>query len=49
MKIDFYLFPGTVIGKYFGYVFFWAFLCVNFFVVRNIIVAQLATTYYRVK
>lgn len=49
MKIDFYLFPGTIIGKYVGYVYFWAFLCVNFFVVRNIIVAQLATTYKRVK
>ena len=49
MKIDFYLFPDSVAGKYVGYLFFWAYLAVNFFLVRNVIVAQLATTYKIVK
>ena len=35
-------------GKYVGYIYFWSYLCINFFLVRNIIVAQLATTYKRV-
>mmetsp|Transcript_3745 Transcript_3745/g.4999 ORF Transcript_3745/g.4999 Transcript_3745/m.4999 type:complete len:181 (+) Transcript_3745:160-702(+) len=48
IKIEFYLFPGTVVGRYLGYIFFWTYLCVNFFLVRNIIVAQLSTTYKRV-
>ena len=39
MELDFYLFPGTVVGKYVGYIYFWAYLCVNFFLVRNVIVA----------
>jgi len=49
MSIDFYLFPGTVIGKYAGYIYFWAYLSVNFFLVRNVIVAQVSTTYKRVR
>jgi len=48
IKLEFYLFPGTTIAKYLGYLFFWAYLCGNFFLVRNIIVAQLATTFKRV-
>ena len=49
MAIDFYLFPGTTFGQYAGYLYFWAYLCVNFFLVRNVIVAQVATTYKRVR
>ena len=49
MSIDFYLFPDTTLGKYVGYVYFWAYLSVNFFLVRNVIVAQVSTTYARVK
>ena len=49
IEINFYLFEGTTVGKYVGYVYFWMYLCVNFFLVRNIIVAQLSTTYARVK
>ena len=48
-RFDFYLFPGTIVGRYIGYIYFWGFLLVNFFLVRNIIVAQVATTYKRVK
>ena len=48
LQIDFYLFEGTVFGKYVGYIYFWLYLCVNFFLVRNVIVAQLSTTYKRV-
>ena len=39
MSIDFYLFPGTTLGKYIGYFYFWGYLSVNFFLVRNVIVA----------
>ena len=49
MSVDFYLFPGTTVGKYVGYIYFWAYLSVNFFLVRNVIVAQVATTYDRVR
>lgn len=49
IKLEFYLFPGTTIAKYLGYFFFWAYLCGNFFLVRNVIVAQVATTYGRVR
>ena len=49
MSIDFYLFPGTTLGKYVGYFYFWGYLSVNFFLVRNVIVAQVATTYDRVR
>ena len=48
MKIEFYLYPDTVVGKYVGYFYFWAYLGVNFFLVRNVIVAQIATSYKRV-
>ena len=49
MKIEFFLFEGSIVGTYVGYIYFWSFLCVNFFIVRNVIVAQVATTYKRVK
>lgn len=39
MSIDFYLFPDTTFGKYVGYLYFWGYLSVNFFLVRNVIVA----------
>ena len=45
MKIEFYLFPDSFVGTYVGYLFFWSYLAVNFFLVRNVIVAQLSTTY----
>ena len=48
-KVQFYLFPKTIVGQYVGYAYFWGFLCTNFFLVRNIIVGQLSTTYKRVK
>lgn len=47
LELDFYLFPDTLVGRYVGYFFFWAYLIVNFFIVRNVIVAQIATTYLR--
>ena len=49
MSIDFYLFPGTILGKYVGYIYFWLYLSANFFLVRNVIVAQVSTTYNRVR
>ena len=48
MKVKFYLFPDSIIGTYVGYLYFWGYLAVNFFLVRNVIVAQVATTYKRV-
>ena len=47
--IDFYLFPATLVGRYIGNIYFWLYLMINFFLVRNIIIAQLATTYNRVR
>ena len=39
IRLEFYLFPGTTLAKYIGYTFFWLYLCGNFFLVRNVIVA----------